>query len=68
MINVILDKYNRLPLEFRSKIGYSSLIQNVILKQLINMMATTIVDIDRELKMKLSRIKYDNLFQRSWII
>ena len=34
------------------------LIQNVVLKVLINMMATTITDIDIELKMKNSIIKY----------
>ena len=35
-----------LPYEFRSKIGYNSLIQNVILKELINMLYLIIVDLD----------------------
>ena len=47
-----------LPYDFQSKIGYNSLIQNVILKELINIMGTTITDSDIELKMKNSRIKY----------
>ena len=37
---------------------YDSLLQNVILSELINMMATTIVDIDIELKMKISGINF----------
>ena len=36
---------------------YKSLIQNVILKELIKTMGTTKTDIDIELKMKISRIK-----------
>ena len=54
----MLDRYNRLPLKYQSKIEYDSLIQNVIFKELINMMGTTITDLDEELKMKISRIKY----------
>ena len=54
----MLDKYNRLPYKYHSKIGYDSLTQNIILKEIINLMATTIIDIDIELKMKISRIKY----------
>ena len=57
-INVMLDRYMSLPYDFQSKIGYNSLIQNVILKELINIMATTIIDLDVELKMKISRINY----------
>ena len=38
----MLDKYNRLPYKYQSKIGYDTLIQNVILKELINIMGTTI--------------------------
>ena len=34
-INNILDRLNRLPLKYHSKIGCASLIQNVILKELI---------------------------------
>ena len=57
-INDLLDRYLRLPFKYRSKIGYDILIQNVILKELINIMGTTITDLDIELKMKISRIKY----------
>ena len=55
---VMLDKYNRLPYKYRSKIGYDSLIQNVILKELINIMGTAITVMDTELKRKISRIEY----------
>ena len=41
-----------LPYDFQSKIGYNSLIQNVILKELINIMGTIITDLDIQLKMK----------------
>ena len=32
-INKMLDRYNRLPLKYQSKIGYDSLIQNAILEE-----------------------------------
>ena len=54
----MLDRYNRLPYNYQSKIGYNSLIQNVILKELIKLMSTIIRDLDKELKMKISRIEY----------
>ena len=54
----MLDRYTSLPYYFQSKIGYNSLIQNVILKELINITAMTIKDLDIELKIKISRIKY----------
>ena len=57
-INDMLDRYNRLPNKYQSKMGYDTLIQNVILKELINLMGVTIVDIDIELKMKINRKKY----------
>ena len=57
-INNLLDRYNRLPYIYQSKIGYDFLLQNVILKELINIMGTTITDLDIELKMENSRIKY----------
>ena len=53
----MLDRYNRLPYNYQSKIGYDSLIQIVILKELINIVGTTTTDIDIELKLKISRIK-----------
>ena len=34
------------------------MIQNVILKELINIMGTTITYLDKELKIKISRIEY----------
>ena len=57
-INDMLDRYNRLPPKYQSKIGYDTLIQNVILKEFKNIMGTTITDLDIELKMKISRINY----------
>ena len=51
-INIMLDRYLSLPYEFQSRIGYNSLIQNVILKELINMLCLIIVDLDIELKLK----------------
>ena len=51
-IKSLSDKYNRLPCNFQSKIGYDTIIQNVILKELINIMGTTITDLDIEFKMK----------------
>ena len=43
-INDTLDRYMRLPFKYQSEIGYDCLIQNVILKKLINIMATTKTD------------------------
>ena len=57
-INVMLDKYNGLPYKYQSKIGYDSLIQNAIFKELINIMGTAITVMDIELKRKISRIEY----------
>ena len=54
----MLDRYNRLPPKNQSKIGYDTLVQNVILEELINLMGTVITDLDIELKMKISRIKF----------
>ena len=55
-INVTLDKYNRLPPKSQSKIGYDTLNENVILKELLNIMGTTITYLDIELKIKISGI------------
>ena len=49
-INDILDRHNRLPCNYQSKTGFDTLIQNVIFKELINIMGTTITDLDIELK------------------
>ena len=48
----------RLTFKNHSEIGYDCFIQNLILKELFNIMGTTITDLDIELKMKISRIKY----------
>ena len=57
-IDDMLDRYNRLPPKHQSKIGYDTLFQKVILKELMNVLSTTITDLDIELKMKISRTKY----------
>ena len=54
----MLDRYNTLPYDFKLKIGCDSLLQNVILRELINMLSVVIADLDIELKVKNSRIKY----------
>ena len=60
----MLDRYNRLPPNYQSKIGSDILFQNVIPEELVNMMARTTTDLDIELKMKISRIKF--LEDRLW--
>ena len=57
-INNMLDRYNRLNYEHKIEIAYDNFIQNIILKELINIMSIMISDLDMELKMKISRIKY----------
>ena len=57
-INNMLDRYNRLTYDRKIEIAYDNLIQNIILKELINIMSIMIFDLDIELKMKISRIKY----------
>ena len=57
-INNMLDRYNRLTYDHKIEIVYDNLIQNIILKELINIMSIMISDLDIELKMKISRIKY----------
>ena len=59
----MLDRYNKLPYNFKLKIGCDSLLQNVILRELINILGTVITDLDIELKMKNSRIKYFFLYK-----
>ena len=49
---------NRLTYDRKIEIVYDNLIQNNILKELINIMSMMILDLDMELKMKISRIKY----------
>ena len=57
-INNMLDRYNRLNYDRKIEIVYDNLIQNIILKELINIMSILISDLDMELKMKISRIEY----------
>ena len=62
-INNMLDRYNRLTYEHKIEIAYDNLIQNIILKELINIMSMMIRDLDMEIKMKISRIEYlENIF------
>ena len=49
-INDTLNRNMRLPYKYQSKIGYDTLIQNIILRELINIMGTTISDLDIKLK------------------
>ena len=61
-INNMLDRYNRLTYDHKIEIVYDNLIQNIILKELINIMSIRISDLDIELKMKISRIRYLEMF------
>ena len=49
-MNNMLDRYIKLPYNYKSKIGYDTLIQNVIFKELIKIMRTIITDLDIEFK------------------
>ena len=57
-LNNMLDRYIRLPYNYQSKRGYDTLIQNVILKELINIMGMAITDLDIKLNLKIRRIEY----------
>ena len=57
-INNMLDRYNRLACDRKIEIAYDNLIQNIILKELINIISLMIRDLDMELKLKISRIEY----------
>ena len=54
----MFGRYRRLPYNYQSKIGYDTLIQNVIFKELMSIVGTTILDLDIELKLNISRKKY----------
>ena len=54
----MLDRYNKLSYDHKIEIAYDYLIHNIILKEIINIMSIMITDLDMELKMKVSRIKY----------
>ena len=51
-INIVLDRHMSLPYDFQSRIGYNSLIQNVFLKELLNIMSLILIELDIKLKMK----------------
>ena len=53
-IRDMLDKNKREPYNYQSKMEYDTSIQNVILKEAINLMGPTLVDIYVDLKMKIS--------------
>ena len=57
-INNMLDRYSRLSYNHTIETTYDNLIQNIILKELNNIISVIIRDLDMELKMKISRIKY----------
>ena len=57
-IKDMLDRYKRLPYNYQSRIGNDSFIQNVFLEKMINRIGTTLADLEIEIKMKTSRIKY----------
>ena len=56
-INAMLGRYNRLPYNCQSKIGYDTLIQNAILEEFINIRGSSLTDMDIELKMKINRLE-----------
>ena len=51
-MNIMLDRYNRLTYNHKIEIAYDNLIQNIILKELINMLCLIIIDLDIEIKLK----------------
>ena len=57
-MNDTLDRHMRLLYKYQSKIGYDTLIQNIILTEIIKTMSLTITDLDIEIKMKNSRNRY----------
>ena len=57
-INNMLDRYNKLSYDYKIETACDNLIQNIILKELINIMSVMIRDLDIELKLKISRIEY----------
>ena len=61
-INNMLDRYNRITYGHKFEIVYDNLIQNIILKEVINEMSIMISDLDMELKMKLVEINILKVF------
>ena len=54
----MLHRYNTLTYDRKIETVYDNLIQNIIPKEIINIMSIMISDLDIELKMKTSRIEY----------
>ena len=54
----MFDRYNILTFDRKIEIVYDNLIQNIILKKLMNIISVMISDLDMELKMKISRANY----------
>ena len=65
-IKDVLDKYIRLPDSYQPKRGYDTLIQNVILKKIINLLSIIIVDTDIKLKVKVDRLKFIESILLGW--
>ena len=57
-IHNMLDRYNKLNYDYKIETACDNLIQNIILRELINIMSVMIRDLDMELKLKFSRIEY----------
>ena len=56
-IKIFLDKHNKLSSNYQSIKGYDTLIQKVVLEQILNLMSFIMVDVDIDIKMKVSRKK-----------
>ena len=46
----MLDNYNRIPYNYKSKIGYDFVMQNIILKEMIKLMGAIVTVIEIEIK------------------
>ena len=57
-INNMIDRNNRLTYDHKIEIAYDNLIQNIILEELIKIMSVIIRELDMELKLKISRMRY----------
>ena len=56
IVKDVSDKYIKLPPIYQTKIGNDTLVQKDFLKELINILGTTIVDKDIEIKMDISKM------------
>ena len=57
-INNMLDRYNRLTYDHKIEVVYDNSIENIILEEVIIIMSIITSDLEMELKLKISRIKY----------